>query len=91
MNTITNEQARELFYYWHASADSAFYQAASAGLVLSWDRLTQELHSMDDGADKQRLQEWLSVAMPEASMLCYQGRHYHALPWVHMHYIKAAM
>ena len=81
MNTITNKQARELFYDWHAGAASAFYQAASAGLVLSWDRLMQELQSMDTGEDKQRLQEWVTKVMPGSSMLCYHGERYYALPW----------
>ena len=81
MNTSTNEQARELFYAWHAGAASAFYQAASAGLVLSWDKLMHELHSMDDGEDKQRLQQWVTKVMPGSRMLCYQGERYYALPW----------
>lgn len=89
MNTITNDQARELLYYWHAGAASAFYQAASAGLVLAWDKLMQELHSMDDGEDKQRLQQWVAKVMPWSSLLCYQGEHYYALPWVHASYIEA--
>lgn len=88
MNTITNEQARELFYAWHAGASSAFYQAASAGLVLSWDTLVQELQSMDTGENKQQLLDWVSAAMPAASLLCYHGQQYHALPWVQTSYMK---
>lgn len=80
---IRNKTARDLMYSWHGGQWSAFYAAASSGLVASWSDLIQEVCQIDE-PDRIKLREWLEYQMnkPRAVRVCAGGTFYGVLPWV---------
>ena len=85
--TIQHKTARALMYSWHGGMSSAFYQAASSGMVASWDNLLQECQCMRDDPynpqDHAKLLEWIKKQQAKQKkeiVVC--GQAYAALPWI---------
>lgn len=78
---IRNNTARELLYSWHGGQWSAFYAAASSGLVESFVALSDECCRHVSGPDRQKLMQWMMAQQAKAKRVTVQGREYSALPW----------
>lgn len=88
---MRNSTARQLLYAWHGGMSSAFYAAASSGLVAKWDDLYAEIttcyHSTTTTSDHKqlgRLLEWLTHQRGASTLWVNHpadGRTYSALPW----------
>lgn len=88
---IQNKTARELMYSWHGGSSSAFYAAASSGLVESFDALLNECEVMKDNPDYphdyQKLTEWIKHKQSRAkTKVIFCGSSYFVLPWVSRSY-----
>jgi len=80
---IRNATARQLLYDWHGGQWSAFYGAASSGLVALTDRdaLLFELDAITSKKDRDRLREWLTDQISKNVHRDTKGRHWIILPW----------
>jgi len=80
---IRSATARQLLYAWHGGQCSAFYAAASSGLVALADRdaLLSELDAITSKKDRDRLRDWLTDQVSKNVRLDAKGRHWIILPW----------
>ena len=83
--TIQNATARRLMYEWHGGMSSAFYAAASSGLVASYMALALECDGMQ-GPDKAKLLSWIIKRQSHKTRVVVSGREYAVLPWVSRSY-----
>lgn len=88
---IQNKTARELMYSWHGGQFSAFYAAASSGLVESFDALLNDCETLKDDPnypeDYMKLKTWIEYRKKHAKhkvIVCGTG--YFILPWVSRSY-----
>lgn len=82
MATIQNNTARELFYQWHGGMSAAFYQAASAGLVVSYTALATECLTIDE-PDRTKLMCWIQKRQAKfKNVVVVNGIEHFILPWV---------
>lgn len=86
MATIQNATARRLMYEWHGGMSSAFYAAASSGLVASFTALALECETVDDAGDRQKLLAWIQKRQANKTRVVVLGREYAVLPWVSRSY-----
>jgi len=84
--TIQNKTARDLLYSWHSGMGSAFYAAASSGLVESFSALACECMTMGDPNERNRLMCWIQKKAMKHTTVVVQGRKYAVLPWVRRSY-----
>jgi len=84
--TIQNKTARNMMYSWHSGMGSAFYAAASSGLVESFSALASECMTIDDQNDRQKLLNWIQQKAIKHNELVVKGRSYGVLPWVRRSY-----
>lgn len=83
---IQNNTARRLMYEWHNGQTSAFYAAASSGLVACFDTLVWECKGMSD-PDKAKLEQWIEHKKKKSKhVYIVQGQSYNVLPWVSRSY-----
>ena len=80
--TIRNSTARNLMYSWHSGMCSAFYAAASSGLVASFVALSNECMTIDDQNDRQKLLNWIQQKAIKHNEIVVMGKAYGVLPWV---------
>lgn len=83
---IQNKTARRLMYEWHSGMASAFYAAASSGLVASFVALADECLTMNDPKERQALLNWIQARQTKGVSVVVQGREYRVLPWVSRSY-----
>ena len=79
---IQNKTARKLFYDWHGGQWSAFYKAASSGLVEDINQLENEINSIDCPIDKAKLVMWWKAKKDKAPSVLVINNLYLVLPWV---------
>ena len=84
---IQSRTARTLMYSWHSGMSSAFYSAASSGLVRDWSALLAECESIkgdpDNPQDYAKLTEWIKHKQAKQKLsIVVQGQSYAVLPWV---------
>ena len=79
---IHNKTARRLFYDWHNGQFSAFYKAASSGLVDDINQLEYEIKSIDCPKDKAKILTWWKAKKVKLSSVLIINNFYIALPWV---------
>ena len=79
---IRNKTARQLFYAWHGGQWSAFYKAASSGLVDDINQLENEIKSIDCPSDKAKLTMWWEAKKTKASSVLIINNFYLVLPWI---------
>lgn len=88
---IRNNTARNLMYSWHSGMSSAFYAAASSGLVRDWGALLAECESIKDDLDNPqdyaKLHQWLTYWQYKAKQVIYNNAGFYVLPWVHPNYL----
>ena len=69
-------------YAWHSGMWSAFYQAASSGLVYSWEDLKTEALSMDDPKERDKLILYFSIQSKKQNPVFSDSlASYDCLPW----------
>jgi len=68
-------------YDWHSGQWSAFYAAASSGLVESFSELESECETIDNPTDRQKLREWIHHRKKADTKVLINSRVYVALPW----------
>jgi hypothetical protein len=86
MATIQNETARRMMYEWHGGMPSAFYAAASSGLVASFAQLAAECATIDE-PDRAKLMAWIQKRQAKfKTETVVSGRAYRILPWVSRSY-----
>lgn len=73
-------------YDWHSGMGSAFYAAASSGLVASFVALSNECMTIYDQNDRQKLLNWIQQKAIEHTEIVIMGRAYGVLPWVSRSY-----
>jgi hypothetical protein len=82
---IRNNTARNLMYSWHNGMSSAFYSAASSGLVRDWGALLAECESIkgdqDNPQDYAKLLPWIEHQQRKAPRVEVQGSTFYELPW----------
>lgn len=77
-------------YEWHGGMSSAFYAAASSGLVASFAELAAECATIDE-PDRARLMAWIQKRQAKfKTEIVYCGRAYRVLPWVSRSYFGSA-
>lgn len=86
MATIQNATARRMMYEWHGGMSSAFYAAASSGLVASFTALALECNSMDDAKERSKLLAWIQKRQANKLRVVVHGHEYSILPWVSRSY-----
>lgn len=84
---IQNKTARKLMYDWHGGQSSAFYAAASSGLVQEWGELLRECETLKDNPDHpedyRKLVEWINKKRNSQKFsVIVRGVSYSVLPWV---------
>lgn len=97
---IRAETARKTLYDWHAGQWSAFYAAASSGLISTddWRRIFDECTSMTDERERRDLSYWLGHQLNHAPVVALDSRGrtldtatahhdqlYTVLPWAEQH------
>jgi hypothetical protein len=80
--TIRDKTARARMYAWHSGMGSAFYAAASSGLVASFVALSNECMTIDDQNDRQKLLNWIQQKAIKHNKIVVMGKAYGVLPWV---------
>lgn len=81
---IQHKTARRIMYEWHGGQCSAFYAAASSGLVACFDELRHECRMIDNpGRDK--LMAWIEKQAQKKTRYIFCGASYTPLPWVSRH------
>ena len=78
---IQNKTARRLMYEWHSGQWSAFYAAASSGLIESFCELDTECETIDNPTDRQKMREWIHHRKKADTRILINGRAYVVLPW----------
>ena len=78
---IQNKTARRLMYDWHSGIGSAFYAAASSGLLESFDELEIECATISNPTDRRKLREWIHHKKKADTKVLINWRTYVALPW----------
>lgn len=89
---IRDKTARSLLYAWHGGGGSAFYQAASAGLVADSVKLRNEIETLchhasnvhntaKDRQELEKLKEWLEPWFSKPSDFVMDDISYIVLPW----------
>lgn len=79
---IQNKTARRLMYEWHSGQWSAFYAAASSGLIESFYELEIECETITNPTDRQKLREWIHHRKKADTKVLINCRTYVALPWM---------
>lgn len=77
---IQHEKPREIMYQWHGGQSSAFYAAASSGLVASFGALVEECDNIDE-PDRTRLKLYILLCQRVAPRVVVLGQEYAAMPW----------
>lgn len=78
---IHNKTARALLYAWHGGQYSAFYEAASSGLVENFDRLIDECSKIDN-PDKGKLMLWIVTKRKKHTEVFISNSWYAVMPWI---------
>lgn len=78
---IQNKTARRLMYEWHGGQWSAFYAAASSGLIESFFELDAECETINNPTDRQKLREWIHHKKKADTKTLINGRAFVVLPW----------
>ncbi len=88
---IQSRTARKMMYSWHGGMSSAFYSAASSGLVRDWTALLADCESIKDDPDNPqdyaKLLEWLRHWQGKAKQIMYNNTGFYVLPWAHSSYV----
>jgi hypothetical protein len=96
---ISNKTARNTLYAWHGGQCSAFYAAASSGLVESFDAIKDEInkciravettkgYTKKDHEQLIKLLDWIKHKESKAKhKVIAAGTSYFILPWVSRSY-----
>ena len=78
---IRNDTARQLMYDWHDGQWSAFYAAASSGLVADFDALLADCASINEKNPRRKLTEWIMHRAATCEGKTVNGQFYSVLPW----------